>query len=233
MSRPVRVAFVMEGPTDFVVLRAAVRSLLNGRDFEPTTVYPEMDETLRPTTRGGWGGVYRWCRQAVDQAGGPARGNPIFQTSDMVIVQVDADVARKRYSDAKIHDAPNNDLPCERPCPPPSATTDALRAVVLGWMNETAAPPRAVLCTPSKSLETWVLVGLFPDNRLALMAAVECRWGAEVQLRRYGLVRGDQKLIDEYRAREGAIQAAWPAVRARCSEAERFSTDVLHLVPVD
>jgi hypothetical protein len=32
MSKPVKVAFVMEGPTDYVVLRAAVRALLKERD---------------------------------------------------------------------------------------------------------------------------------------------------------------------------------------------------------
>src|ERR1700690_4249921 len=60
MSNPVRVAFVMEGPTDYVVLRAAVRALLAGRDFEPTSIWPELDENLRPKTEGGWGGVYKW-----------------------------------------------------------------------------------------------------------------------------------------------------------------------------
>ena len=43
MSKPVKVAFVMEGSTDYVVLRAAVRALLNGRDFEPTSVWPILD----------------------------------------------------------------------------------------------------------------------------------------------------------------------------------------------
>ena len=53
MSKPVRVAFVMEGPTDYVVLRAAVRALLDGRDFEPTNIWPELDKNLRPMTEGG------------------------------------------------------------------------------------------------------------------------------------------------------------------------------------
>ena len=98
MSKPVRVAFVMEGSTDYVVLRAAVRALLNGRDFEPTSVWPELDENLRPVTEGGWGAVYKWCRQLLDQSDGLARDNPVFELNDMVVIQVDADVARKKYS---------------------------------------------------------------------------------------------------------------------------------------
>ncbi len=106
MSKPVRVAFVMEGPTDYVVLRAAVRALLDGRDFEPTVIWPELDESFAAQTAGGWGGVYRWCRQAVEQVGGPARSNPVFEFHDVLVIQVDADVARRKYSDYKITDAP-------------------------------------------------------------------------------------------------------------------------------
>jgi hypothetical protein len=233
MSNPVRVAFVMEGPTDYVVLRAAVRALLDGRDFEATNIWPELDENLRPQTEGGWGGVYKWCRQVLEQAEGPARDNPIFALNDIVVIQVDADVARMKYRDYGIKDAPNDDLPCEQDCPPPSATTDALRAVMLAWLDETTVPPHAALCTPSKNIETWVLVGLFPGNEQAKKANIECRWGLEVQLRKHGLMKGAKKLIDKYRANEKGIQDAWPSVRKKCSEAERFSTDFLTLVPAN
>ncbi len=236
MSKPVRVAFVVEGPTDFVVLRAAIRALLDGRDFEPTTIHPEVDENLRPKTEGGWGAVYNWCRQVVEQTGGPARENPIFALSDIVVIQVDADVARKKYQDYGIKDPPDDELTrgtCEKNCPPPSATTDALRSVMLGWMGETSAPPHTVLCTPSRNIETWVLVGLYPENEQAKKPNIECRWGLEVQLRKYGLMNGEKKLIDEYKANEKGTQDAWPSVREKCSEADRFSTDFLALLPAN
>jgi hypothetical protein len=235
MSNPVRVAFVMEGPTDYVVLRAAVRALLAGRDFEPTNIWPELDENLRPKTEGGWGGVYKWCRQVLDQAGGTARENPVFALNDMVVIQVDADMARMKYQDYGITDAPNDELrrgTCEKKCPPPGATTDSVRTVILGWLGEAAPPPHTVLCTPSKNLETWVLVGLFPKNEQVIKPNPECRWGLEVQLRKYGLMKGKKKLIDKYEDSEKQLQAAWPDIRGKCSEAERFSVDFLALVPV-
>ncbi len=43
----------MEGPTDYVVLKAAVRALLKGRDFVPTPVRPELNQNLIPTTESG------------------------------------------------------------------------------------------------------------------------------------------------------------------------------------
>ena len=131
MSNPVCVAFVVEGPTDYVVLRAVVRALLDGRDFEPINIWPELDENLRPKTEGGWGGVYKWCRQVLDQSGGLARENPVFTLNDMVVIQVDADMARMKYQDYGITDAPNDELwrgPCEKNCPPPSATPTRTRS---------------------------------------------------------------------------------------------------------
>ena len=230
MSRPLRVAFVMEGPTDYVTLCAAVRAMLNGRDFEPTAIWPELDENLAAQSGGGWGGVYRWCRQAAEQAGGAVRNNPIFAFHDVLVIQVDADVARRNYSDYKITDAPNNDLPCEKGCPPPNATTDALRAVILGWLNENTVPPGSVLCTPSKNIETWVLVALFPNDEYAKKANIECRWDSQVRLRKHGLIKSGQKLIVSYQANMGRMKDAWPTVRAKCTEAERFSKEFLTLV---
>jgi len=232
MSKLLRVSFVVEGPTDYVVLRAVVRALLGGADFEPVPLKPELDESLRTKSASGWGGVYFWCRQMVEQAGGPASGNPLFASDDaLVIIQVDADITRRSYADYEIKNAPNDDLPCEMACPPARATTDALRAVILGWLNETEMPPHAVLCTPSKNVETWLLVGLFPTNDQAAKPNIECRWGLDKQLRKYGLIQGTQKLIAEYRANEEGIRNAWPEIRAKCSEAERFSQEFLALIP--
>jgi hypothetical protein len=102
---------------------------------------------------------------------------------------------------------------------------------MLGWMKETSVPPKALLCTPSKNIETWVLVGLFPDDDSAKKPDVECRWDGEVRLRTHGLIKSGQKLVKKYLDNEAAIQTAWPNVRAKCSEAERFSVDFLALIP--
>src|SRR5208282_3199668 len=151
MSDPLRVALVVEGPTDFVVLNAALGALLPDREFEATVLWPELSKGLEPRTSGGWTAVYHWCRLMVRQAAGPAHRNSLFKTFDLLILHVDADVAGKRYADDSRIQNPPNDLPCECPCPPPSATTDALRHVMLGWLDEKNVPFQTVFCTPSKS----------------------------------------------------------------------------------
>lgn len=41
MSDPVRIALVSEGPTDLVVVGAAIDSMLDGRAFELRQLHPE------------------------------------------------------------------------------------------------------------------------------------------------------------------------------------------------
>jgi hypothetical protein len=102
---------------------------------------------------------------------------------------------------------------------------------MLTWLGETAVPPKTVICTPSKNIETWVLIGLFPDDASAKKADMECRWDGEVRLRTHGLIKSGQKLIDKYLDHEWELEVAWPKVRKKSSEAERFSKEFLALVP--
>ena len=69
MSEPVRLALVAEGPTDAVVVEAALRAILGERDFVLAQLQPEQSEAFGPLGA-GWGGVYRWCKQSALHAGG-------------------------------------------------------------------------------------------------------------------------------------------------------------------
>ena len=42
MSDPLRIALVVEGPTDFIVLRAAIRSLLQEREDTMRVAWPRV-----------------------------------------------------------------------------------------------------------------------------------------------------------------------------------------------
>src|SRR5208337_1977468 len=114
----------------------------------------EMSEAFKPLRGkdGGWPGVCRWCLQSADQGNGRLRNNPLFFFHDLLVLQLDADVAKESYRRGNIQDPfpGRQTLPCKEPCPPPSATTDRLRQVALRWMGEVTVPPRTVFCTPSK-----------------------------------------------------------------------------------
>ncbi len=238
MSDPLRIAVVVEGPTDYVFLGAAVRSLLGEREFEFHLLQPEFSELAGfqgGATALGWAGVYRWCRQTADEGGGRLSGSAVFQNYDLLIVQLDAEVASERYEHGRIVD-PVQDLPCDEPCPPASATTNRLRKVMLRWTGEPATPAKCVFCTPSKPTEAWVVPALFPRNRLVAKKGAdqwECHLDPEAQLAQVPKARRVAKTRKDYNDKKEEFVLAWPAVRNAFSEAARFSDDLLAQIPAE
>ena len=235
MSEPLRIAAAVEGPTDAIVLRAILKALLRDTDFVFHTLQPEGSAAFGSApssgTGGGWVGVYRWSRQSVCEGRGSVSGSSALSHHDVLIVHVDADVAGKTYADGNIQDAPRDDLPCEAPCPPPSKTTNALRAVVLNWLGERERPSRIVLCTPSKSTEAWVLAAIWPEGNVVRRDDWECRSNPEGQLAALPKHRKFMKRPDDYQGRQREITEAWPKVSARLTEAARFEAELLAAIP--
>jgi hypothetical protein len=237
MSKPVRVAFGVEGDTDLVMLKAAVQSLLGERDFVPTLLQPQNSEILQPTSEVlplGWPGVYHWCQQTSGAIMGNFRNDVLFLNHDVLIIQLDADVAAFTYKSGHIEDN-CQDLPFKAQCPPPHATTNRLRNVLLRWMHENEIPPRTVFCTPSKSLEGWIVVALYPNERVVTNKTIECREDPESILRgkpkAERLVHGKKKDVGRYKERANDFVLAWGQVQTCCSEAKRFSEDFLAAMP--
>lgn len=230
MFEPLRIAAVVEGPTDAIALEAIVKATLpDGTEFELQTLQPEGSVAFGAASFGrtgaGWGGVFRWCRQATDEGGGSVSGSSVLSHHDLLVVHVDADVAGETYARANIQDAPRDDLPCDEPCPPAEDTTNALQTVVLNWLGEPACPPRIVLCTPSKSIEAWVLAAIWPENRLVQQADWECRPNPEAQLSALPRRRRITKRQEDYRGIAPVLTEAWLTVSERLTEAQRFKAE--------
>ncbi len=232
MSDPLRIACVVEGPTDLIMLKEVVARLLDGRDFVPIVLQPEMSEAFKttPGEDAGWPGVCRWRLQSKEQGDGRLSNNPLFSNHDILFVQLDAGVASSTYSNGHIPDPlPEPTLPCEEPCPPPSATTDRLREVVLKWMGESAIPSQTVFCIPSKALETWILVGLFPDDEVAKREDVECRSNPANTLQGKSLgrrlVSSGKKDVAKYKELAPEFARNWNTVTVKCTEALRFENE--------
>ena len=227
MSDPLRVAIVAEGITDKIVIQAAIERILSGSGFVLKQLQPEESLPFNER-RGGWGGVYHWCRQAAERSGAAFAQDPLFATFDLLIVHLDADVADGHYADAHIQDSVN-DLPCAQPCPLPQATTDPLRLVMLRWLGQVNLPPKTILCTPSKNTEAWVLCALYPQDGIVRSGDVECHGTPQNQLQAKPsggrTISGGKKIVSMYLQRQSEITSAWTQVRASCTEANRFSED--------
>jgi hypothetical protein len=234
MSEELRIGLIAEGITDKLVIQAAITSLLGERRFILRLLQPEESLPLglsAPSVSqgAGWGGVYLWCKGVCQRNGGRLKGDILFSGYDILIMHLDADVAGKKYSDCGIADA-TGDLPCEEKCPPPSATTDRLRAVLLRWLGEKTAPAGTVLCTPSKSCETWVIAALFPDDAVMIKKGWECHPKPETRLGTKPMAVRVKKTKAGYEAKQEEISAAWPRLRTELSEAGRFSDDFVAAV---
>ena len=217
MSDLLRLALVAEGPSDRIIIDAVISRILDERPFILRQLHPEGSLAFGPLGA-GWGGVYRWCQKAVARDGSLSN-DPLFLTYDLLILHLDADVARERYQSANIRDDAG-DLPCLEACPPAQATTDRLRRVLLRWVGEQTAPSRTVLCTPSKSTDTWVVAALFPTDPAVLDGRHECRSHGQQPLR----IRVE-KGQSEYENHSATLREAWLTVMEICTEARRFSDD--------
>jgi hypothetical protein len=222
-----RVALVAEGPTDAIVIEAALKALLP-RPFVLTQLQPEP---TRPRLGTGWGGVLRWCLDFKTRGHARLEDDPTLPGFDLFVVHVDADVAERRYADVsdEIADLAGQrgwpTLPNVIQCPPPSGSADAMRACLLSWAGILEPGPKTVFCVPSKAVEAWLTAATF-DNGHALLNGLECNLSVEAQLKALPVAQRIKKTSRDYRARERTIAEAWPAVRQRCTQAERFSIEV-------
>ncbi len=233
MSEPLRIAMVVEGPTDFIVLDAVISSLLPDQDIEFQAIQPEYSAAfqVQPGPTGlGWSGVYRWCRQATDEGQGGVSGSSLFAFHQILVVQVDADVAGMTYQNGWIDDQ-TGDLPCEQPCPPPEATTNVLRKVMLRWLGEAQVP---VALRTLHAVEKHRDLG---DGRVVSdeqgsrqgQLGVSCEPGVAVCNATNSEQDPERTPTIIIRNRQ-AIISAWAKVRNRLVEARRFSIELLRQV---
>src|SRR6266567_3178336 len=113
MSETVRIGVVAEGKTDRYVIEGAIKALLVSRPYSLTPLQPEDAASSSPfsTQRPGvWSGVYKWCREAVSRSTN-LDNDIVFQSYDVIVLHLDADVAEKTYESGRILNPPDpNDL---------------------------------------------------------------------------------------------------------------------------
>lgn len=211
--------------------------MLNGRPFVLKLLQPEESLAFAGAGDagphgGGWRGVYKWCCQVIERSG-TLRSDPLFYGYDLLLLHLDADVADE--DPAKYQANPmaqlSGILPCAKTCPPASDTTDSLRRVMLSWVGEIQTPPKAVLCTPSKNLEAWVMAIFFPNDTLMQRQCWECFPNPESRLGQQPKKSRFPKKLQSYEQRSSQIQAKWTLAVTKCSEAERFQNEFLAALP--
>jgi hypothetical protein len=231
MSNPLRILLVAEGVTDYVILKAAIEKILNGRTFDLKLHQPDASVAFTGQGQagafgGGWPGVLKWMLDLMRRVG-KLSSDPLFLNTDLIILHLDADVASispARNNDRSI-DGLVSDLPCAVDCPPASDTTDRLRTLMLKWVGEPATPANTVLCTPSKSTEAWVVSLFFPDDKEMKRRGLECHPNPASRLAIQPKAVKFAKSEKEYLARFQQIKDGWNWLVDHLSEAKRFQND--------
>lgn len=234
MSSALRIGLVAEGVTDYEVLFAVISAMLGDRPFVLSLLQPEGSVAFTGAgdaggLGGGWEGVYHWTQLLRERAGSLSSDVALFVGHELFVMHLDADVAGEDPANYVNRTYPELDgvLPCEEPCPPPTATTDRLRLVMVNWLGEAAIPPNAVLCTPSKSMESWVVPICCPADKDAAKANWECRPNPQNRLGQQPKAERFSKRQSDYSARRDQLRAGWSAIAAKLSEAARFQSDFI------
>lgn len=223
-----KVGIVCEGKADGVVIEAVLNGLKD--DYKLLPIQPpggRVGGDAGPLG-GGWKGVQRWCEQESRHG----RLSDLAERTDLLIIQVDSDVAGEKELDRA------------RPCPPPADSANEVRSAIREWLGVEQLPDKVVLCVPSMASETWALVGLFPNNAAVVVCdpppadgvCIECRADIKALLRARSEDIG-AKLVtlkqgrlknhaSAYRKVQERITEGWNAVVASCSEARRFDTEL-------
>jgi hypothetical protein len=224
MSSDLQIALVVEGPTDLVILEAALKAILK-KPFIINLLQPENPSGKRGA---GWGGVLKRCWEFRKRKLAGFEEDPTAELYDLLILHLDADVAGKLYSNTlRLADHPfalNNFgvLPCEKPCPPAEDSVNELKAVITSWIDIGPLGGKTTLCIPSKSSDAWLAAAVFysdPD----LMDNIECK----------NMAKELEKLkvkfrikMREYQKSAEKITANWEQVCQLCPQADAFHQDM-------
>lgn len=220
-----RVALICEGPADQEVIQVVLDYYLDNYVILP--IQPPLTAIggHMGYHGGGWKGVRSWCQNAVKAQGGFG-GTGLPENADLVLIQVDADVAL----DSEVGGA--------EPCPPPQDTCKAVKQTVASWAGWSASKPeKVVICVPSMASETWAFAALFPDVVIEEgEPPIECRQDIKELLRKKGkklrpklVVMRDGRLKNQssgFAAQASNITKNWTKVLESCTMAAHFASEL-------
>ncbi len=143
------IGIVAEGPTDSLLLKALIDSLFQNRHHY-VELQPKNSKTMGFGVHGGgWHGVRAWCQTLAKDS---QKLKAHFVLLDMIVIHLDADVAREA------------EINCAMPCPPAQDTGNALAQQLINWLGNPVTDNKLVLCIPADNTEAWVLVAYDPQT---------------------------------------------------------------------
>lgn len=229
------IGIVCEGPTDYILLKGIIDKI-TGEDNLYVQLQPEDD--LTGEYGNGWKGVWKWCSDHAEIL--ERFMKDITPKLDIIVVQIDGDVARKekevhclcdatacelkaKVNPLKCDRIKDNKCPVELPCPVHDVSVtgyiDHLTDLVLSWIKKKAG---MCIVVPCDSTDAWVVAAY---DKLPDTENIEDPWTTIISKRkRYHDIRipGHKKGLRIYRQFVDTVCDSWEEVKKLCISAENF-----------
>jgi hypothetical protein len=222
--RPLTFGVVSEGPTDFNVIINIIMKVIPGEHrFLP--LQPDMSETVglgaSKKLSYGWQGVLTWCESYAGRILDFMDDTKV----DVLIIQIDADIAREP------------DINCSKPCPQAEDTVLEIENIIKRNLRIDEFDKRIICCVPSDNTEAWALTA-FDENNLhhGNLKYIECVHDPDEVLSKppFNLIRRKdgkpKKNQISYSERLiPTIVEKWDYIRTHCTQAEKLHQNLLQL----
>ncbi|MBQ9008517.1 MAG: hypothetical protein IJ088_04205 [Clostridia bacterium] len=246
------IGLVSEGPRDVDLITSVIENLFPDDQFEYRYLQPDV--TLMSDNYNGWKDVLRWCRK--DYAAVCSSTECLKYGMDLIIVQIDGDVSRKRDSKQSHCNCVNCDCPerehyregerypfeeCTRrttECPLPFPCTEHqeekpntyvvhLKEILNAYLGERRSIP-VLLLIPCDSMDTWIVAAY--EDLSAPYELLEDPWDTIVARGKeyHGIrIHGKKKSKAVFNELIKTVTANWSSVTEKCSQAGRFQEELI------
>lgn len=239
------IGIISEGPTDQMVLKTAINTI-TGENNTYRMIQPEQN--MQGEFGNGWKGVYRWCEKNAGLI--PALFTDISPGMDLLIIQMDGDVARK---EKEVHCFCDNALceitgqqsplecellkrsqcPIELPCieheNAPDGYRQCLDTLIHRLLKERTENNRIIITIPCDSTDAWIVAAF--DDRDDI-ETIEDPWKNIISAKKdyHGIrVPGHNKSAAVYRRFMPRLSEQWHQVKEKCKSAELLDAEIQKL----
>lgn len=87
----IKIALITEGVTDQFIIKPIIKNYFKDREFVFRPIVPNVDETDKQTSFGGWVNVVNECKGS--------NISDLFNYNDFVVIQIDADISQEKGFD--------------------------------------------------------------------------------------------------------------------------------------
>lgn len=241
------IGIVCEGPTDFEMITALIAHIFN----EEMSYLPiQPDDELCTDFGNGWKGVIHWCREQSEYLYDYFEG--VTPKVDLLIVQIDADVARaekeiycyniKTDCEGQGEQDPLNcDFAKRKLCPqqlPPNSVCSGepeervkyLQGILNSYLLKDDRV-HYVLTIPCDATDSWVMAA-FEDEMTDIEHFVD-PWKKHIAKKKdyHGIrIPGKKKSLPVYRILVEKVCEKWDIVKEKCPQALKFESDIRSVI---